>query len=44
VPQALVSAAETAMASTLSRRLGYRLAGVREDEDAAQALGIPSRR
>ena len=25
-------------------RLGYRLAGVREDEDAAQALGIPSRR
>src|SRR5262249_61120954 len=24
-------------------RLGYRLAGVREDEDAAQALGIPSR-
>jgi branched-chain amino acid transport system permease protein len=25
-------------------RLGYRLAGVREDEEAAQALGIPSRR
>jgi branched-chain amino acid transport system permease protein len=25
-------------------RLGYRLAGVREDEDAAEALGIPSRR
>ncbi len=25
-------------------RTGYRLAGVREDEDAAQALGIPSRR
>ena len=25
-------------------RLGYRLAGVREDEDAAQALGIPGRR
>jgi branched-chain amino acid transport system permease protein len=25
-------------------RFGYRLAGVREDEDAAQALGIPSRR
>jgi branched-chain amino acid transport system permease protein len=25
-------------------RLGYQLAGVREDEDAAQALGIPSRR
>ncbi|MGH7323138.1 MAG: branched-chain amino acid ABC transporter permease [Candidatus Rokuibacteriota bacterium] len=25
-------------------RIGYRLAGVREDEDAAQALGIPSRR
>jgi branched-chain amino acid transport system permease protein len=24
-------------------RLGYRLAGVREDEDAAEALGIPSR-
>jgi branched-chain amino acid transport system permease protein len=25
-------------------RIGYRLAGVREDEDAAEALGIPSRR
>jgi branched-chain amino acid transport system permease protein len=25
-------------------RFGYRLAGVREDEDAAQALGIPARR
>jgi branched-chain amino acid transport system permease protein len=25
-------------------RVGYRLAGVREDEDAAEALGIPSRR
>ena len=25
-------------------RMGYRLAGVREDEDAAEALGIPSRR
>jgi branched-chain amino acid transport system permease protein len=25
-------------------RFGYQLAGVREDEDAAQALGIPSRR
>lgn len=25
-------------------RLGYRLAGVREDEDAAEALGIPTRR
>ncbi len=25
-------------------RVGYQLAGVREDEDAAQALGIPSRR
>ena len=25
-------------------RIGYQLAGVREDEDAAQALGIPSRR
>jgi len=25
-------------------RLGYQLAGVREDEDAAEALGIPSRR
>ncbi len=25
-------------------RLGYQLAGVREDEDAARALGIPSRR
>ncbi len=25
-------------------RMGYQLAGVREDEDAAQALGIPSRR
>jgi branched-chain amino acid transport system permease protein len=25
-------------------RVGYRLAGVREDEEAAQALGIPSRR
>jgi branched-chain amino acid transport system permease protein len=25
-------------------RLGYRLAGVREDEDAAQAVGIPTRR
>ncbi len=25
-------------------RLGYQLAGVREDEDAAQALGVPSRR
>jgi branched-chain amino acid transport system permease protein len=27
-----------------SSRIGYRLAGVREDEDAAEALGIPSRR
>ncbi len=25
-------------------RIGYQLAGVREDEEAAQALGIPSRR
>jgi branched-chain amino acid transport system permease protein len=25
-------------------RVGYQLAGVREDEDAAEALGIPSRR
>jgi branched-chain amino acid transport system permease protein len=25
-------------------RIGYQLAGVREDEDAAEALGIPSRR
>src|SRR5262245_35408807 len=25
-------------------RLGYQLAGVREDEDAAEALGIPTRR
>jgi branched-chain amino acid transport system permease protein len=25
-------------------RIGYRLAGVREDEDAAEALGIPARR
>ena len=25
-------------------RMGYRLAGVREDEDAAEALGIPTRR
>jgi len=25
-------------------RMGYQLAGVREDEDAAQAVGIPSRR
>jgi branched-chain amino acid transport system permease protein len=25
-------------------RVGYRLAGVREDEDAAEALGIPTRR
>src|SRR6266704_2895315 len=25
-------------------RIGYRLAGVREDEDAAEALGIPTRR
>jgi branched-chain amino acid transport system permease protein len=25
-------------------RFGYRLAGVREDEDAAEALGIPARR
>ena len=25
-------------------RMGYQLAGVREDEDAAQAIGIPSRR
>ncbi|MGH7277238.1 MAG: branched-chain amino acid ABC transporter permease [Candidatus Rokuibacteriota bacterium] len=25
-------------------RMGYQLAGVREDEDAARALGIPSRR
>ncbi|OGL09101.1 MAG: hypothetical protein A3I14_15225 [Candidatus Rokubacteria bacterium RIFCSPLOWO2_02_FULL_73_56] len=25
-------------------RMGYQLAGVREDEDAAQALGIPGRR
>jgi branched-chain amino acid transport system permease protein len=25
-------------------RIGYRLAGVREDEEAAQALGIPARR
>lgn len=25
-------------------RMGFQLAGVREDEDAAQALGIPSRR
>jgi branched-chain amino acid transport system permease protein len=25
-------------------RMGYQLAGVREDEDAAEALGIPSRR
>jgi branched-chain amino acid transport system permease protein len=25
-------------------RIGYRLAGVREDEDAAEAIGIPTRR
>ena len=25
-------------------RIGYQLAGVREDEDAAEALGIPTRR